>query len=272
MKIAILITTHNRALVTFRFLESLYKCDIPLGVEIEVYLLDSNSEDNTVEIVEKNFTSVITLRGHSNLFWSSGMRKIWQHASQCYDYDFYLWANDDIVLFKNAIIDILRVSEIFENKNIVGGILLDNNNNVSYSGFNLKNNQIIENISVPTVCDLINGNFVLIPKYVFKKIGLIDDKYLHSFGDFDYSLMASKKNIKSYICNIPIGICIKNNNTTKWKDPSSTLNARIKNLYSPHSYANPIEFFHYNVKHFSLVRAVSFFFFQHIKLFFPQFF
>ena len=48
----------------------------------------------------------------------------------------------------------------------------------------------------PQVCNLINGNCVLIPKDVAKQNGNIDQRFTHGFGDWMYGIKFIKNNGK----------------------------------------------------------------------------
>ncbi len=53
MKLDVLICTYNRSDLLRKAVESLFGAPVPQGLEVEVYLVDNNSPDNTAEVVRE---------------------------------------------------------------------------------------------------------------------------------------------------------------------------------------------------------------------------
>ena len=84
MKIAILMTCHNRRETTLRCLESL-ALEKRVGVgqwKIDVFLVDDGSTDGTDEAVKATFPKVNVIRGTGNLYWAKGMELAWKTCLQ----------------------------------------------------------------------------------------------------------------------------------------------------------------------------------------------
>ena len=96
-KTAVLLTCFNRKKHTLTCLNQLFF----LSQEIDVYVVDDNSSDGTSAAILEQFPDVHLIKGNGNLFWNRGMHLAWKHASK-HKYDFYLWLNDDVVLYKNC--------------------------------------------------------------------------------------------------------------------------------------------------------------------------
>ena len=75
MKIAILMTCHNRRETTLRCLRG-------LPSDVEVYLVDDGSTDGTDEAVKATFPKVNVIRGTGNLYWAKGMELAWKTCLQ----------------------------------------------------------------------------------------------------------------------------------------------------------------------------------------------
>ena len=109
-KIAVLLTCHNRKKKTLQCLNAL---NIQEGLEvdynIEVFLVDDGSFDGTAEAIVACFPNVHIIQGNGNLYWNQGMRLAWDTAAKTKDYDFYLWLNDDTILDKDAIINLIDI-------------------------------------------------------------------------------------------------------------------------------------------------------------------
>lgn len=266
--IAVLLTVHNRKAKTLECLRQLY-AQLPLnGFKVDVYLTDDGCTDGTPEAIRQKFPQVHIIHGDGNLFWNRGMYTAWQEAAK-EDYDFYLWLNDDTILLPNALMTLLNNSHSLKNQAIVvAANRASKEEKVTYSGHN-KNGLIIPNGNLQP-CDTFNGNCILIPRYVYNKIGNLDWKFRHAIGDLDYGYRAKKAGINIYVSSEYLGLCDTNPQRAIWTRKEVPLIKRIKNLYSPLGYAEPIPFFHFERKNFGLVTAIKHFISIHIRVLFPQ--
>lgn len=269
-RLAVLITSYNRVKKTLNCLESLFNSMVPAGLEISVYLVDDKSPDNTGTVIKEKFPEVNIIEGTGDLFWTRGMHLAWQSALEKKEYDFLLWLNDDIKLFPDSVNNIIETSfEINNQSIIVGSTCSENNKSFTYGGIKLPNHKVIPN-GKPQLCDTFNGNFVLIPKYVYKKVGVIDKLFHHAIGDLDYGLRAKKAGIKSYVAKKYIGTCERHEQLPSWCLPETPFLKRVKSLYSPLGCSQPYYFFRYELRHFGLVKAAFHFFTIHLRLTFPS--
>lgn len=266
--IAVLLTVFNRKKKTLECLEHLYK-QLPLdGYKIDTYLTDDGCTDGTPEAVKEQYPYVNIIQGNGNLFWNRGMYMAWEEASK-HDYDFYLWLNDDTMLLPNALKTIMANSESKQNKAIiVAANRAIEEEKTTYSGHN-KNGIISPNGNLQP-CDTFNGNCVLITRYVFLKVGNLDWKFRHAIGDLDYGYRAKKAGIEMFVSSTYLGMCNNNPKLPAWARKEVPLIKRIKNLYSPLGYAEPIPFFHFEKRNFGFITAIKHFISIHIRVLFPQ--
>jgi GT2 family glycosyltransferase len=232
-------------------------------------LVDDGSSDGTSDAVLSSYPTVNIIQGDGSLYWNGGMYKAWQEAS-IRVYDFYLWLNDDTILNTNALSVLLNCSLVQDDKNIIVGSTSARNkkNIITYGGRNRKSGLIIPNDKTQT-CDYFNGNIVLIPKFVFNKIGMNDKTFKHAFGDFDYGLRASKLGISSYVAPGVLGECDDHNGLPQWCNPKTKLSKRIQSFYSPLG-NNPFESFIFEKRHNGLVLACLRFITNHLRALFPK--
>ena len=240
MEIAILITSHNRREKTLKCLSALYEQE----EEFDVFLVDDGSTDGTSDAIKKDFPFVNLISGDGNLYWNRGMRLAWETAVQEGNYDFYLWLNDDVILFKDALA-ILKQSfnkaKELTGKDaiLVGSTLDEDTREISYGGRIKKNyfdflaTQLVlpEDNLLPI--DTFNGNIVFISKNIFLKLGFLDSVFTHGFGDVDYGLRARKNKVPMYIVPGFLGFCSRDTNVKAWADPGIPLKKRFENLNSP---------------------------------------
>ena len=268
-KIAVLITCHNRRKETIACLKSLYQCQLPKFHTLDIFLVDDGSTDGTTEALKTVFPLVLIIQGSGDLYWNRGMYLAWESATKNADYDYFLWLNDDTLLFKDALNVMLEFSQSVKNEQIVVGATCSaNNKEVTYGGFS-KNNEILVPNGTWQNCDYFNGNIVLIPSFVFKKVGFLDKRFRHAIGDIDYGLRALKMGFNHYLSPTFLGYCENHKDYPVWCNRSYPLFKRIKNLYTPLG-NNTIEFFIFDQRHKGLLTAVFHFFTIHIRAFFPS--
>jgi GT2 family glycosyltransferase len=268
MKIAVLITCHNRKEKTLQCLDRLFKQDgIDENFKIEVFLVDDGCTDGTSTEVNRKFPVVNVINGTGNLYWNRGMHLAWETAASNKDYDFYLWLNDDTFLFENALVDLLTYKN---NHTIISGNTKSEiNQSFTYGGY--KNNLPVIPNGTYQLCDYSNGNVLLISKLVFKKIGNLDPVFQHALGDFDYTLRAKKHGIDIVVVPNWVGYCEYHKNLPKWVSEKNIF-VRFKFLYHPLSGCSPNEYFIYDIRHNGILLAIFHFISIHIKCIAPNLF
>ena len=269
--IAVLLTVFNRKQQTLACLDRLFKQDIPEGYSLTVYLVDDGCTDGTTAAILEQFPRKVNIiQGDGTLFWNRGMHLAWTVAAKVRDYDYYLWLNDDTFVYDGCIARLLSESEQYENKSIVVGstCAVGNTSKITYGGW--QNGKKITDIESRQRCDEINGNIVLIPKYVYDILGTNDPQFRHAAGDTDYGLRAKEAGVGCFIGKGIFGECDLHERPTVWMDPSQPFKKRWKNFFSPLG-NNPFEFFDFKKKHKGLISACITFCSMWTHFFFPWF-
>lgn len=266
--VAVLITCHNRREKTLICLESLFDAVLPADITMDIFLVDDGSNDDTSVYVKNRFPEVFIIRGNGNLFWNRGMYLAWETAINHAKFDYFLWLNDDTVIFENALYMMLDYSQKIDNKKIIiGATSSSSGTEVTYSGFSFPNKKLLPN-NVWQDCDYFNGNLVLIPTFVYNKVGLLDKRYHHTLGDFDYGIRASKLGFVHSLSPQCLGTCDAHETDPDWCNHTVPLFKRLKHLYTPLG-NNPFEFFVYDKRHNGLFKAFLHFFTIHLRAIFP---
>ena len=266
MKIAVLLTCHNRREKTLSCLKNLLEQNLE-DIDLSVYLVDDGSSDGTSDAIKEHFPEVNIIEGNGELYWNRGMHLAWTTALKNPNWDAVLWLNDDTILNDGALKTIVKYATQYKNSIIVGSVSsVEDQSIYTYGGYQ-EQKHILQPVDTALQCSIFNGNAVLVPRIVSDKIGILDYKYRHAGGDFEYGIRANKNGFNCYAIPI-IGRCDRNGSYVKWMDKKYNVLTRLKLLYSPIG-KNPFEAFYYT-KNTSYRRAVAVFFYLHLKAIFPQ--
>jgi GT2 family glycosyltransferase len=221
--------------------------------DVDVYLVDDQSSDGTTEAIAKLYPQITIIAGTGNLFWNRGMYLAWQHASK-FDYDFYVWLNDDVLLLPNSFDELFACATLTDNKAIISGLISTAEGTAIIYGGTDKNKQLLsENLKLNAITHM-NGNVVLVPKDVFNLLGNLDPFYHHDLGDVDYGLRALKKNIGVFTTRQVIATGDRND-MCRVRLNHSTIKKRFQQLYAPLG-SNPRINFYFRKKHYGLLHAM----------------
>ena len=219
--------------MTKRCLEQLYEQTAGLeGYTFQVYVCDDHSDDGTTEMIEKDFPDVCLLKSGGNLYWCKSMHMAMNSAKED-DYDVYIMINDDVDFDKCALHIMLdSYNKAGAGCGIVGAVKAVSEEVCTYGGRN-KDGKLIEPNGDLQECEWTNWNCFLIDRTVVEKIGIIDDKYRHAWGDFDYSFRMRKAGFKIYVAADYVGRCDVNSNKGSYKDQTVAKKIRLKKLFGP---------------------------------------
>lgn len=242
-RLATLLTCYNRSSETIASLTALFHQEYSRKVTIDVYLVDDGSTDDTATAVGQHFPQVKILQGTGNLFWNGGMRLAFAEAMQ-QDYDYYLWLNDDTILYPNALETLLATSESLqqqgETRAIIAGSTCDRQSQaLTYGGVVRRSRwrplkfDLLEPIQQVQRCDTINGNCVLIPRNVVQLVGNLDPAFTHYAGDWDYGLRATQQGCSVWIAPGYVGTCSQNYQPNSSKNTSVQLGEGLKKISQP---------------------------------------
>jgi GT2 family glycosyltransferase len=262
-KIAVLITCFNRRSKTLDCLKSLFK----VAPNVDVYLVDDNSSDGTSDAVKELYPKVNIIQGDGNLYWNRGMHLAWEHAAKS-EYNFYLWLNDDVLLYPDFFDELMICANNQNNQAIITGLIENEQKDaIIYGGTDSFKRLWQANGFMNPVANL-NGNVVLVSKEIFEILGNLDYTFQHDFGDVDYGLKAIKQGIGVYTTRKAIASG-QENKICRVRLNNASLFTRYKRLYSPLG-SNPFIQFYFLRKHKGLSNAITFFIFLHILNLIPD--
>ena len=226
LNIAAILTCHDRRAKTLACLESLFRAvdsyDGPRGpLRVSVFLTDDGCSDGTAQAVQEAYPSrhICITRSEDDLFWARGMCLSWRTAmEEGTPWDYYLLLNDDTRLLGDAFPLLFDAQEFCLQKTgregLTSGVTVspDNPSVTTYGGMRWRNrwlgiNEMVVPKGEPMPCDETNANILLVPSSVVQAIGIFHDGYRHSCADYDYSLMAGRQGIPSFVMGLPCGTC-----------------------------------------------------------------
>ena len=242
-RLAALLTCHNRKPMTLACLEALFNQERLSKVTIDVYLVDDGSTDGTAEAVSQSYPQVKILQGDGNLFWNGGTRVAFAEAIK-YDYDYFLWLNNDTFLYPNALSNLLetyqRLRDRGEHRAIVTGSTCDlNTKALTYGGVVRRSPwrplkfDLVPPGEESKPCDTMNGNCVLIPRDVVQVVGNLEPAFTHYAGDWDYGLRAVQQGCTVWVAPGYVGTCSQNYQPGSGADAPIDLGEGVKKLKLP---------------------------------------
>ena len=266
---AVLLTVFNRKEKTLECLSRLFD-QLPVeDLQIDVFLTDDGCTDGTAEAVENLFPSVHILEGSGDLFWNRGMLMAWKAAAGTKDYDAYIWLNDDTYVYVGMLVSLAQAMKQTSERAILVGATEDANHSKLTYGGRLREGGIPIATGELTPVDYFNGNIVLVPQFVFRQLGYLDDYFTHSKGDYDYGLRAKKAGLQIYQIGKVLGECDEHPTLDKWCNPAVPFLKRWNMLHRPNGMP-PRETFYFEKRHYGIIVACLHYLTVHIRCLFPK--
>lgn len=240
-QIAVLITCHNRKEKTLACLEAFFKASEEAEIIAAVFLTDDGSTDGTEQAVRERYPQVNIIKGDGNLYWNGGMRVAFAAAMER-GFDYYLWLNDDTILYASALRNLLALAKAEARSRNKPAVVVGTTQDAisgaaTYGGLRklsawrpLRHTMVLEADAAP--CDTMNGNCVLIPGAVASKVGNLEAAFVHAMGDIDYGLRVSQAGFPIMVLPGYVGVCSHNPIDNTFMDARLSLSERWKKIMS----------------------------------------
>ncbi len=258
IRIAVLLTCFNRKKQTLSGLDALSKQENLENVSLQVFLVDDGCTDGTGDAVKNEYPDINILHGDGTLYWNGGMRLAFGEAMKK-GFDFYLFLNDDTILFPDALYTLMQsesyVIESLKRPALIAGNITDpQTSQLTYGGRISRGwkqplyYDFVYHSKVPVPCDTANANCLLIPEEFSRKLGNLDPVFKHGKGDYDYGLRVKNAGYPVFVANAIVGNCSKNDPEDLMALKKKDFIQRWKYLTSPKQYPL-IEWFIYTKRH-----------------------
>lgn len=172
----------------------------------KIILADDCSTDNSIKYVKNNFPYVEIVKNKENGGYSKNNNNAIRYCLRKYKPDYILLLNNDIIITeKDWLGKLVKVAESNNNIGLVGCKLVYPNNRIQHAGIILrrgvaynrgrgeKNEGQYNNIEE---MQGITFAMALIKKYVFNKVGLLDENFFMGYEDVDYCIRTKKERFK----------------------------------------------------------------------------
>jgi len=204
MKISISIVTYNNSIVIKKCIDSIF--DSISTLDFEIIVVDNNSSDNTVSIIEKDFKNVKLIKNNKNI----GFGAAHNIAIKLGEGKYHLVLNPDIVFTENTVEKLLKFMEKNLDIGLVSPKILLPNGSIQYlcrrlpslfdfiiirfmpkfirkffqariDYYEMRETGYNKNMDVL----FLTGAFMLIRSSVLGKIGGFDENFFMYFEDID---------------------------------------------------------------------------------------
>ncbi|MDD5772642.1 MAG: glycosyltransferase family 2 protein [bacterium] len=218
MRLTISIVNWNTKELLKNCLESIFQNYS--GNDYEVIVVDNNSNDGSIEMLEKCFPRVKKIKNEYN----AGFGKANNQAMAVCEGEYILILNPDIVIKKGSLEKMLDFLEKNESAGAAGAKLLNPDGTVQMKGFYRKFPSLMQILLFKSVLykifrhfegissryfeyqdinnlhevDQIPGACILVKREVYKKIGGFDEEYFIWYEDVDWCYRMKKAGWKLY--------------------------------------------------------------------------
>lgn len=239
LRVTVLMAVRNRCRQTEACLDTLL-AQAGDDVCVQVAVLDDASTDGTGQMLAGR-RGVTVLAGSGSCYWGGGMRAA-ESAAWAHDPDYLLWLNDDAVLAPDALRRALSTARDHPGAIVCGALCDPVSGATTYSG--------VRRVARPFVVlrpvhpdplralpvDTFNGNLVLVPARVARRLRGIDPRFRHHYGDFDYGLRATRAGCRVLLLPGFVGTTPRNGVRGTFRDASLPRAARLAAYVGPKGY------------------------------------
>jgi len=217
MKLTFIVACFNRRELTVRAAQQVLAAADLAGVSSTLIVYDDGSTDGTSESLRLLDPRVEVLAGDGTAFWAKSMAAAEEHAlSQHVIPDYIVWINDDVDFDDDFVQRIVTVAQLHPGAVVVGATREPGTQDISYSGMvrggvHPLNFRRIE----PAVDDVLpvetfNGNLVVVPVDVVRRLGGLDGQFSHGLADIDYGLRCGRAGVSVLLAPGTYGECARN--------------------------------------------------------------
>jgi len=178
----------------------------------EIIVVDNNSTDGTIELLNESYKDVILIRNSENLGFAAAVNKGIEKAIDL-DSKFVFVLNNDAIIYPSTLTRLVEISRSISRLGIiVPKVMFYDHQDIIYSigdkvfplfpipiriGFKKKDRQKYNKIFH---LDYVTGCAMLIPIETIKKVGFFNENFFMYYEDAEFCFRTKKENLK-IICD-----------------------------------------------------------------------
>lgn len=208
---SIVIVNYNTRELLAACLESLFT--VIAGISFEVWVVDNDSNDGSVDMVENDFPQVHCIRNSANLGFARANNKAIQQAAGRY----VVLLNSDTIMMPMALETIVLFMDKQEDIGVCGGQLLNRDGsrqnsiaNIPTLATELLNKSVLRRLypgrypgkeslfEVPIEVESIIGACMVVSRKAIENVGMLDERFFFFFEETDWCLSMKKAGWKIF--------------------------------------------------------------------------
>ena len=140
------------------------------------------------------------------MFVNPDLDEAWRSAGER---DFYIWLHGLVTPVEGAIYSLLDNSSFLGDRALLVGTVQDGEGHIVSGGFSRNRRLMQPDPVIPVACKMFDGLFALVPKVVYKRLGVLGGRYRGQLAGFDYAIRARRAGYPSVIapgiaCTCPV--------------------------------------------------------------------
>lgn len=208
-KVGVILVNYNGEMYNNECIDSLLNSDYQ---NLEIIVVDNASTDNSLNVLKNKYKNIIKIIESKENLGFSGANNLGIDLAKEIGCDYILLLNNDTVIKKNSIIEMMRLANkypndviapkinYFDKKDIIwsagGGINWAKGNTFHYGMNKYDNGEFDEE----KIIEFATGCALLLPLSIIEKVGYLEDEYFLYYEDTDYCTRIIKNGFTIRYC------------------------------------------------------------------------
>ena len=205
-KVCVVVVNWNKKDYVLKLLEALRHINYD---NYDIVIVDNASTDGSAEVIKRKFPEVILIQNEENLGGTGGFNTGMRYALKKGDYKYIWWLDNDAMVEKDTLVELLKVIEADEKIGIAGSMILNPEKKeyvVELGGFvnwelgiwkpNLRNKLVAEIEDEVVEVGYVAACSAIVKTDVLKKIGIMDERMFLHWDDIDLCLRCKRAGYK----------------------------------------------------------------------------
>ncbi len=186
IKVAVIIVTFNGA----EYIENCIKSIIEGDVIPRVIIVDNNSDDDTIQIIETKFSNVEIIKLTKNYGFGYANNFGIKYLNDNYECNYYFLLNQDTIVFNNTLFALINIAEANTDYGIISPMHFQNDGELdpnfeNYIGINREYLNVDKKVGSEIIhtVPMINAAAWLISRACINKVGGFDTSMFFHYGE-----------------------------------------------------------------------------------------